>query len=443
MATRPTLFLLATALLCMPLTVEGQQSAGSQGTPTSSQTTAPTTSQATSTSPKSTLDDTLEAGDDEVGRPPRKLITWNEYDGPLFTMAIGGGFLYEYAAYAQNQNSKEQFALHPQAKTRDLRILLRGGLKTDRQTTWSVGIMRDFVTNDWTFRQTGFLVDVPEISGQIFIGRQKEGFSLNKIMVGYAGWTMERTEISDAAIPILADGVKWIGSLPEKHILWNLGFFGDILSKTESFSTYAHQTVGRFVFLPVESEETVLHFGINLRYGKPAEGMLQLRSRPEAFEAPFFVDTGLFPARRTTTTDVEAYYRPGPLLVGSEYYVQWADAPEVGDPVFNGGNVFVTWLATGETRVYNTRGGFFEQVSPARTLFEGGPGAWELVTNFSYIDLDSGSLQGGKLWRLTPMVNWYVSDNVRLEMAYGYASLDRFGLVGKTQFFQTRLQLQL
>jgi len=26
---------------------------------------------------------------------------------------------------------------------------------------------------------------------------------------------------------------------------------------------------------------------------------------------------------------------------------------------------------------------------------------------------------------------------------YGYGSLDRFGLVGKTRFFQTRLQLQL
>src|SRR5262245_2453470 len=444
MATRPTLFLLATALLCMPLTVEGQQPAGSQGAPpSSSQTTAPTTLQTTSTSQKSTLDDTLVAGDDEVSEPVRKLITWNQYDGPLFSMTIGGGFLYEYAAFAQNENSKEQFALSPHAKTRDLGILFRGALKTDRQTTWSVGIMRDFVTNDWTFRQTGFLVDVPEITGQIFIGRQKEGFSLNKIMVGYAGWTMERTPFSDAAIPILADGVKWIGYLPEKHMLWNLGFFGDILSKTESFSTYAHQTVGRFVWLPVESEETVLNLGINLRSGKPADGMLQLRSRPEAFEAPFFVDTGVFPAKRTTTTDVEAYYRPGSLLVGSEYYVQWADAPEVGDPVFNGGNVFVTWLATGEIRTYNTRGGFFEQVSPTRTVFEGGPGAWELVTNFSYINLDSGSLQGGKFWRLTPMVNWYVSDNVRLEMTYGYGSLDRFGLVGKTQFFQTRLQLQL
>jgi hypothetical protein len=32
---------------------------------------------------------------------------------------------------------------------------------------------------------------------------------------------------------------------------------------------------------------------------------------------------------------------------------------------------------------------------------------------------------------------------IRFEVAYGYGSLDRFGLVGKTQFFQTRLQLVL
>ena len=65
------------------------------------------------------------------------------------------------------------------------------------------------------------------------------------------------------------------------------------------------------------------------------------------------------------------------------------------------------------------------------------------MTNFSYVDLDGGTRQGGKFWRLTPMVNWHFSDHVRLELAYGYGSLDRFGLVGKTQFFQTRLQLLL
>ena len=32
--------------------------------------------------------------------------------------------------------------------------------------------------------------------------------------------------------------------------------------------------------------------------------------------------------------------------------------------------------------------------------------------------------------------------HVRLEFVYGYGSLNRFDLVGKTQFFQTRVQLQ-
>jgi phosphate-selective porin OprO/OprP len=40
------------------------------------------------------------------------------------------------------------------------------------------------------------------------------------------------------------------------------------------------------------------------------------------------------------------------------------------------------------------------------------------------------------------MVNWYLTDNFRLEMAYGYGHLDRFGLKGNTQFFQSRIQFE-
>ena len=105
--------------------------------------------------------------------------------------------------------------------------------------------------------------------------------------------------------------------------------------------------------------------------------------------------------------------------------------------MFHGGEVFATWLITGEVRTYNTRGGYFNQISPQRPVFAGGPGAWEVVTQFSTIDLDSGTLTGGKYWRLTPMVNWYLSDTSAWRFAYGYGSLNRFGLVGKTHFFQT------
>jgi hypothetical protein len=57
------------------------------------------------------------------------------------------------------------------------------------------------------------------------------------------------------------------------------------------------------------------------------------------------------------------------------------------------------------------------------------------------IDLDSGARQGGMFRQLTPMVNWHLSDHVTIEIAYG--SLDRFNIVGRTHFFQNRLQVQL
>jgi phosphate-selective porin OprO and OprP len=405
---------------------------------------APSTTSPTAPQQQETLDNTLEAGDEELATPKHDLVMWNHYDGDFFHIRLGAGYLYEGAAYSQNAASEAQFALTPETKVRDARVVIKGGFKSKRPVTFSIGILYDTPTHSLLVRETGVMFTVPEIWGYIFVGRTKEGFSLNKVMVGYAGWTMERTEISDATIPILADGVKWLGYLAEKHILWNLGFYGDWLSEGQTFSTYEHQVVGRFAWVPKENEQTILHFGVSARQGKVEDGQLQLRSKPEAFPAPYFIDAGKFPADSTKMAGFEAYYRPRSLLVGGEYFLQSVNSPQEDDPFFNGGNAVVSWLPTGEIRPYNTRGGFFEQISPLRPVFQGGPGAWELVANFSYINLDSRSLNGGKFWRLTPMVNWHMSDNVRLEFAYGYGSLNRFGIAGGvTQFFQARIQLQL
>jgi phosphate-selective porin OprO and OprP len=392
-----------------------------------------------------TLDDTIEAGEALAKDPRRRLVKWNEYEGPYFTIRVGGGLLYEGAAYAQDADSREQFDLEPEDKVRDARLVLKGRFfpRWKRAITYSAGFMYDGPTGEFLMRETGIMVAVPELWGHVFVGRTKEGFSLNKVMVGYSGWTMERSTINDATIPILADGIKWLGYLPKPRVLWNLGVYVDWLSEGQGFSTYDTQLVGRLAWIPIASEETrtLLHVGVSGRYGKPNEGELKLRSRPEAFPADYFVDTGTFACQDTKMLALEAYYRPGPLLVGTEYFFQWANAPEAGDPFFHGGEVVVSWLVTGETRKYNTRGGFFNAVSPAKTLFEGGPGAWELVARVSYIDLDGGTLTGGRFWRVTPMVNWHLSDNLRLELAYGYGRLDRFDLSGGTQFFQGRVQL--
>lgn len=395
--------------------------------------------------PPAALDDQIDASESENPDRRRQLVSWNEYAGPFFSIRVGGGFLYDYATYVQDEASERQVDMSPDGKLRDFRVLFKGRLGFRRQTTWSAGVMYDAANDEWVFRQTGIMVSVPEIWGDVFVGRTKEGFSLNKVMIGYAGWTMERAPINDATLPILADGVKWLGYLPKARVLWNLGVYGDTLSEGQTFSTYERQVSGRFAWLPVLSTDgtTLLHLGVSGRYGVPKDDTLRLRARPGAWPAPYVVDTGEFAARSTTMTGVEVYYRPSPWTFGSEFFFQQVDAPESGDPFFHGGEAFASWLVTGETRTYNTRGGYFNQIAPRRPVFDGGPGAWEVLVHATYIDLDGGTLTGGKYWRVTPMLNWYLSDHVRVETNYGYGSLDRFGLVGKTHFFQTRLQLQL
>lgn len=393
----------------------------------------------------SAIDDTIQAGEASAEAPARDLVKWNHYQGPLGSIRMGAGYLLDYATYAQDENSKEQFDLSPDLKLRDFRVLFSGRLGFSRPTTWSIGYMYDAGAEKWVFRQTGIMVEVPEIWGHIFAGRTKEGFSFNKVMVGYAGWTMERAPISDATLPILADGVKWLGYVPKARVIWNLGFYGDAISEGESFSSYENQLSGRFAWVPVLSPDgsTLLHLGVSARRGKVNSDTLRLKARPGAWPAPFFVDTSEFAADSTTMTGLEIYYRPGKYTFGSEYFFQKVDAPDSDNPFFHGGDVFWSWLLTGERRTYNTRGGYFNLISPARPVISGGPGAWEIVTHFTYIDLDSKAIAGGKFWRFTPMMNWYLTDHLRLEMAYGYGATDRFGLVGKTHFFQSRFQFQM
>ena len=390
-----------------------------------------------------TLEDTITASEDDEALS-RKFIRWNEYQGPYFTLQFGAGLLYDYGAFAQDQDSKSQIAMFPGHKVRDFRVLFRGKLfpRIKRSITWSAGVMYDAPNSAWRMRQTGIMIATPELWGSFFVGRTKEGFSMNKIMVGYDGLTMERATINDATIPILADGIKWLGYVPKRKILWNLGYYNDVLSKGQSFSTYSSQISGRFVFLPVlsEKENKVLHLGVMARVGKPLDNKIRFRSRPESNVAPFFLDTGSFESNSTRMAGFEAYYRGKRWFFGHEYWWVFASSDAKNNPTFHGGDLIMSYLFNDATRPYNTAGGYFRALDPKRSVFEGGPGAWELVFRYTRSDFNDKTVLGGTFSRFTSQVNWYLSQNLRLELNYGYGRLNRFDLKGDTQFLQSRFQ---
>ncbi len=143
---------------------------------------------------------------------------------------------------------------------------------------------------------------------------------------------MERATINDATIPILADGIKWLGYVPEKHLLWNLGFYGDWLSEGQSFSTYDKQAVGRLAWLPVASEETRNAAPPRrqpaLRQGRGRQAAACVRGRRHSRHR-YFVDTGTFAAdRHEAWSESRRTTGPDRWLFGGEYFFQQAKRAE-------------------------------------------------------------------------------------------------------------------
>jgi phosphate-selective porin OprO/OprP len=390
------------------------------------------------------LEKTIEADTDS---PPlnKTTLKWNKYDFKYFTLNWGIYFIFDYGTAIQNEESEQQFEVDSLWKPRDFRFGVNGKFKTKRPISYTTGIMYDGPTNTWFPRETGIQIEFPELLGNLWIGRQKEGFSQSKIAVGYSLYGMERMPANDAMIPILADGVKWLGYLPSGRANWNVAYFRNFLDKNPSTGKYDDTFVARFAYLPMlpEKEGGLLHLGAAYRFATIADHELQLKSRPESFTAPYFLDTGTFPADYNNMVGLEAYYRPGSWLFGSEYFLNKVHSPSTGDPFFHGGEVFAAWLITGEVRPYNLVGGKFGFVVPNKSAFFGGPGAVEAALHLSYSDFDSGTLEGGKFFRVTPHINWYLDNLLRFEFCYGLGVLDRFGLTGITHFFQFRMQFQI
>lgn len=373
--------------------------------------------------------------------------SWNVFNLGFTTLRIGGGFLLDYATYTQDQDGEKQMDtgklnLSPGFKVRDSRIAISGQFKTKRTITWKAGFMYDGAQDAWFMRETGIMVAVPELWGNIFVGRTKEGVSMSKVMNGYSGEMIERYMACDP-IPILADGIKWLGYMPKTRIFWNIGVFANWTSKNESFSTYKSQFASRIGWLAINTDRQKLHIAGNFRIGAPYKDSIRIRSKPEASDAPYFIDAGKFASDKSTYSGGEIYYSSGPLIIGTEYFWDRFSSPSKNNPVFNGGEIVTSYIFTGEMRPYNTIGSIYGFVPVNRSVFKGGPGAWEAVLRFSSFNLNDGLIAGGKFWRITPQLNWYLANGVRFELVYGYGILDRFNIKGATQFFQSRIQFSL
>ena len=119
------------------------------------------------------------------------------------------------------------------------------------------------------------------------------------------------------------------------------------------------------------------------------------------------------------------------------------DSPEFGDPSFDGYHLSASWAITGEMRSYRKRSGVFNPLPVARSVNQGGWGAWELAARYSNLDLSDGLVDGGDMDIISVGLNWWLTQVAQFSVNYRHITLDQGGIEGDSSGITSRIVLIL
>lgn len=298
--------------------------------------------------------------------------------------------------------------------------------------------------------------DAPYV-GQIRVGRFFEPFSLDRLTANRF-LTFNERSLMDAFAPARRTGAAFLQNFDNRNATISGGVFrsltddyGDDYNDSPSWSA-----TGRVTWAPGFDDaepDHYVHIGTGYSFRGVADRNFRLQQRPEARYGtnvgsgpldvlfPAFVDTGtaLFNSSNAQLWNGEAAWVNGPLSIQSEYTLCSVDRNNGGNVLFSGAYIFASYFLTGEYRPYNRptqpfrkANGTFDRLKP-KTNFLSGPGtdapkgigAWEVAARWSYIDLDSLNVNGGKLQDVTLGLNWYWNPYTRVSFNYVHAMLKR------------------
>jgi phosphate-selective porin OprO/OprP len=298
-----------------------------------------------------------------------------------------------------------------------------------------------------SFTWFDYRLDIPMPKGTtLSVGKQKEPISMERIMSMVQLPMQERTSVSDALLPSRNFGAVMSGNALGQKVSWASGIFNDAFDTSTSLSNSSSQVVGRVTWLPFETEDgsNLFHLGLGARFSNGREGV-RFRTSPEFNKAPDFVDTGeeRIDANDMRQYNLEASWRRGPYWVAAEYLSTDVDSPTFGDLGFRGYHITASWILSGEMRSYNKRSGILGPVPVARSVKQGGSGAWEAGVRWSSLDLTDGVVDGGEMDILSLGINWWLTPVFNVNLNYRHIMTDRGGLSGESDGVMGRVLLML
>ena len=292
--------------------------------------------------------------------------------------------------------------------------------------------------------------DLPWI-GELKFGQYQAPMSLDAVTSSRDTTMMELAAPLAALAPGVNAGVEIGRPIFDQRATWKLGLFTAGTSQdTGDASKNYGRAITRFTTLPIyevnphhPDSAMFLHLGLSANILYSASSTLSYRSRPESHLAPYVIDTGTIEADRALVAGAEAAWVKGPFSIQGEYLHSWVNEKDGQSLGFDGFYASTSWFLTGESRPYDRQNGCFTRVIPHKNFDwgKGGWGAWEVAGRYSFVNLDSADVHGGRLSMLMTGVNWYLHPHVRWRFEYGLGHVTDRQPEGNVNVFQTRMEV--
>jgi phosphate-selective porin OprO and OprP len=221
-------------------------------------------------------------------------------------------------------------------------------------------------------------------------------------------------------------GIAFYNRIPSERLAWATGVFIDSISeglKLRQDDNQGYRVSGRVTWLPYYDEPSqgryLVHTGLGVLYTDDQNNSVRIRARPQVSEGPRIIDTGALAADDYTIGNFEAAVVWERFTVQSEAFLSRLNMLNGDGMNANGAYIHMSWFVTGESRMYERFGQHGPQFGRnvpftnfAFSKSKRGPGALELKTRWSHLDLNQ--LQAGQYNDLTVGFNWYWSDRTRI-----------------------------
>jgi phosphate-selective porin OprO/OprP len=382
---------------------------------------------------------------------------WNRWE----SKAVSGIFLAAVVLdrqemLSQDDGSEQQFGdldIYNGGEIRGLRFGAVGTINFKKPWVYTIfgatnAFDKGFETNQLdSVAFFDYRLDIPVFDKiNLSIGKQKEPFSMERVMSMIHLPMQERSAGADALLPSRNFGVAVSSTAMNERMTWAGGVFNDWITEPGSIGENTTETMGRVTWLPFlsDDESSLVHLGVGARYSNAKTG-LRFRSEPEFNKLPIFVDTvdALTSVDGSTQYSLEAAWQRGPFMLLGEYLRTDIDAPALNDPAFDSYYVTGSWILSGEQHAYRKKSGMFHSIPVSKTVNQGGWGAWEMSFRYSNTDLNDGSIDGGDMDILSLGINWWLTPVFNVNLNYRHVTLDRFGIEGSYSGYVTRVVLVL